>query len=452
MNGLTSGREKSERTLTLVLMIVVVGLLNADQNLINSTLGAIEQEFRVTDADIGLMSGLFTILGAVVSLFIGYLSDKWNRKMLFVYSVLLSEIPCFLTAFSANYAQFFIFRIFTGFGVGASFPVIFSFIGDLYGEKERAGAVAWMTTVMGLGQIVGQLVSGYVGPATGWRMPFIIVSVPTLIVLLVFFLVVKEPRRGAAEEGVNSLVAQGYLYPKSIRIRDYLRLFRVRTNLFLFLQGILGTIPWGAIPLFIVKFLNENKGLSIEAATTAFLLFGAGNVAGTILGGLAGGPLLKKKPALLPQFCAVTTFVGAGITLFMFIGLPQGSLLWTLVLGFLAAFFASMTGPNMRTMLLDTNVPENRGAIFSIFNLTDSVGTGIGKYVAGLLSATFGLAAAMSTSAAFWIPCGILLLVAALVFAGDIKELQRKMAEVAREMKAGAGKREARASREAKKA
>lgn len=425
---------QGHRTLTLVLMIVVVGLLNADQNLINSTLGVIEREFRVSDADIGLMSGLFTILGAVVSLLVGYLSDKWNRKMLFVYSVLLSEIPCFLTAFSANYTQFFIYRILTGFGVGASFPVIFSLIGDLYGERERAGAVAWMTTVMGLGQILGQVVSGYMGPSTGWRLPFIIVSVPTLLVLLAFFLVVREPSRGAAEQGIDSLVAQGYLYPRSIRFRDYLRLFSIRTNLFLFIQGILGTIPWGAIPLFIVKFLNENKGLSIEAATTAFLLFGAGNVAGTILGGLAGGPLMKRRPALLPQFCAVTTFVGAGITLYMFIGLPGGSLLWTLILGFLAAFFASMTGPNMRTMLLDTNVPENRGAIFSVFNLTDSVGTGIGKYVAGLLSASFGLAAAMSTSAAFWIPCGIFLLIAAAVFGPDIKELQRKMTEVAREM------------------
>jgi predicted MFS family arabinose efflux permease len=427
---------KSDRTWTLVLMIAVVGLLNADQNLINSTLGAIEQEFRVTDADIGLMSGLFTILGAVVSLLVGYLSDKWNRKMLFVYSVLLSEIPCLLTAFSSNYGQFFFFRILTGFGVGASFPVIFSFIGDLYGEKERAGAVAWMTTVMGIGQIAGQLVSGYVGPATGWRMPFIIVSVPTLLFLLLFFLLVKEPRRGAAEEGVNSLVAQGLLYPRSIKIRDYLQLFKVRTNLYLFIQGILGTVPWGAIPLFIVKFLNENKGLSIEAATTAFLLFGVGNVAGTILGGLAGGPLMKKRPALLPQFCAVTTFIGAGFTLYLFVGLPQGSILWTLILGFLAAFFASMTGPNMRTMLLDTNVPENRGAIFSIFNLTDSVGTGIGKYVAGLLSVGFGLTAAISTSAAFWIPCGALLWVAAMVFAGDIKALHARMQEVAREMKA----------------
>ena len=38
--------------------------------------------------------------------------------------------------------------------------------------------------------------------------------------------------------------------------------------------------PGARFPLFIVKFLNENKSLSIEAATTAFLLFGVGQRGG----------------------------------------------------------------------------------------------------------------------------------------------------------------------------
>jgi predicted MFS family arabinose efflux permease len=417
-------------------MIVVVGLLNADQNLINSTLGMIEAEFRVNDADIGLMSGLFTFVGAAISLIVGYLSDKSSRKKLFVSSVLISEIPCLLTAFSQNYGQFFAFRILTGIGVGASFPVIFSMLGDLYQEKERAAAVAWMTTVMGIGQILGQVVSGYLGPVVGWRLPFVIVSVPTLLCLILFQLSVKEPKRGAAEDGVDSLVDAGYLYPRTIKASDYLRLFKNRTNLLLFIQGILGTVPWGAIPLFIVKFLNENKDLSIEAATTAFLLFGVGVTVGTILGGLAGGRLFKKNPALLPQFCAATTVLGAGLVIYMFTALPRGEILLTLLLGFSAAFFVSMTGPNMRTMLLDTNVPENRGAIFSIFNLTDSVGTGIGKYFAGLLSVSVGLGAAITTSAAFWFPCAIILWAASFFFRRDINALHDAMGKIASDMKA----------------
>jgi predicted MFS family arabinose efflux permease len=432
---------KSQRKRALVLMIVVVGLLNADQNLINPTLGLIEMEFGISDADIGLMSGLFTILGAVVSLFVGYLSDKGNRKMLFVGSVLLSEVPCLLTAFSASYTQFFTCRILTGFGLGASFPVVFSFIGDLYGEQERPQAVAWMTTSMGVGLILGQLVGGYAGPALGWRAPFVMVSVPTLASVAAFFLLVKEPRRGAAEASVDSLVAQGYLYPRSITFADYRKLFRNRTNLLLFLQGLLGTVPCGAIPLFIVKFLNENRSLSVTQATTAFLLFGIGHVAGTILGGYAGGRLFKRKPALLPRFCSATTFLGAACTLYLLVGFPKGSLLWTSILALCAAFFIPMTGANMRTMLLDTNVPENRGAIFSLFNLTDSVGAGMGKYAGGMLSVALGLSAALSVSVAFWIPCAALLWGASFFFTRDVVTLRARMKALAVAMqRAGKGR------------
>lgn len=424
-------RYHADHRLTLILMILIVGLLNADQNIINATLGPIEKEFHVDDAAIGLMSGLFTLLGAVVSLIWGYWSDKSNRKNLFTISVLIGQIPCLLTAFASNYQQFFILRILTGIGVGASFPTIFSMLGDLYSEKERAVAVTWMTTVMGIGQIAGELLGGYLSPAFGWRLPFILVAVPNLIILAVFYLLVAEPGRGEREEAFEELIDAGFVYPKTIKIGDYLNLVKVRTNIYLFIQGILGTIPWGAIPLFLIKFLNENKGLSIAAATTTFLLFGIGNVAGTIGGGIIGGKLLKKNPSHLPHFCAVTTAFGALASLALFILVPPGNLEMTLTLGFIASFLVSITGPNVRTMLLDTNLPENRGAIFSIFNLTDSVGTGIGKYMAGLLSVGYGLNTAINLSAAVWFPCAVFLSFCAAALPRDIRSLHQKLAAVA---------------------
>lgn len=418
----------------LILMILVAALLNADQNVMNATLTAIENEFHVNDADIGLMSGLFTILGAVISLVFGYFADKSSRKMLFTTSVLLGQIPCLLTAFSANYTQFFFLRILTGLGVGASFPIIFSMLGDLYDEKKRATATALMTTAIGVGQIIGMLLGGYVGAAYGWRLPFILASAPNILVLLIFFFLVSEPQRGAAEDSVNKLVEEGYLYPKKIRMSDYIALVKIKTNVYLFIQGILGTVPWGAIPLFIIKFFNENKGLSIGQATTVFLLFGVGYTIGILIGGLFGGQLFKKNPKYLPQFCSVTTIAGAIIVLCMFTLIPSGSLIYALICGFTGSFFVSMTGPNMRAMLLDTNVPENRGAIFSIFNLTDSAGTGIGKFFAGILSVSLGLGNAMAISAAFWIPCAIVLWLASFIFMKDIDSLHSKMKSVAKEM------------------
>ena len=241
---------KTRRTLALVLMIIIVCFLNADQNVMNSTLVLIEKEFAVNDAAIGLMSGLFTIVGAVLSIIWGYLTDKKNRKLLFIYSILLGQIPCFLTAFVQNYPQFFILRILTGIGVGVSFPTIFSLIGDMYGEKERASAVTWMVTVIGLGQIIGQMLGGYLGPSMGWRFPFIVSALPGLIALPFFFFFVSEPMRGATEESLKDLIDGGYVYSRTMKLSDYGALVKVKTNLYLFVQGIVGTIPWGAIPLF----------------------------------------------------------------------------------------------------------------------------------------------------------------------------------------------------------
>lgn len=426
---------KNNRTLALVLMIIIVGFLNADQNVMNSTLVLIEKEFAVNDAAIGLMSGLFTILGAVVSIVWGYLTDKRNRKLLFVYSILLGQIPCLLTAFVQNYPQFFILRILTGIGVGVSFPTIFSLIGDMYGEKERASAVTWMVTVIGMGQIIGQLLGGYLGPALGWRFPFIVSALPGLIVLPFFYFFVSEPKRGATEESLKALIDGGYVYSRTIKLSDYVQLVKVRTNLYLFVQGLVGTIPWGAIPLFLVKFLSESRGFSIQEATTVFLFFGIGTTLGTIFGGLAGGALFKRKPSWLPLLCAITTFAGAFMAMLIFI-LPLGKdLLLTLAFGLVASFIASVTNPNVKTMLLDVNVPENRGSIFSIFNLTDSVGTGFGKFIGGILSVALGTGAALSISSAMWIPCAVLLLVISYIFSGDIRRMQQKLQAAASQMK-----------------
>jgi Arabinose efflux permease len=426
---------RNNKTLALLLMLIVVGLLNADQNIINSMLVPIETEFHVNDAAIGFMSGLFTLVGAAISLIWGYLSDKSNRKNLFTFTVLIGQIPCLLTAFVTNYTQFFWLRILTGIGVGASFPVVFSMLGDLYDEKQRTMAVTWMTTVMGVGQILGQLFGGYLGPVYGWRFPFLLTSIPNLLILVLFYIMVAEPKRGAGEAELSQIIAEGQLYNKTIKFSDYLSLIKVKTNVYLFLQGIAGTIPWGAIPLFLVKFLTEAKSLTIEQATTIFLLFAVGNVLGTVLGGAFGGRLFRKKSSYLPQFCAVTTLIGTAGTFYLFLFLPAGQLIWTGLLGFAASFFVSMTGPNMRTMLLDTNVPENRGAIFSIFNLTDSVGTGIGKFVAGMLSVMFGLNSAICISAAFWVPCAVLLWIVAAIFPLDILNMHQKMNKIAVELK-----------------
>jgi low affinity Fe/Cu permease len=90
-------------------------------------------------------------------------------------------------------------------------------------------------------------------------------------------------------------------------------------------------------------------------------------------------------------------------------------------------------------MLLDVNVPENRGSIFSIFNLTDSVGTGFGKMIGGVLSVAVSTGVALSISAATWVPCAVLLFLIAGFFSTDIARMQAKLQTAAGQMRSPSG-------------
>lgn len=426
------------KVLTLWLLLLMMVLLNADQMVIAPNITEVQEEFGITTREIGLIQGTFTVVGALISLFWGYMSDRFSRRRLMLFSVLVGEIPCFLSAFVQTYPQLFLTRALTGIGVGALFPLVFSYAGDSFQEKERAKVNAFLSTAISLGAIVGMVVAGFTGGTLGWRLPFIIVSVPNVFLVLLFYAVSEEPKRGASEVAVGDLVEQGYTYTAKVRLSDYKNIFRIRTNLVLFIQGILGTIPWGAIPYFLVSFLETSKGLTKESATLVFIFFGVGNVLGIFFGGLVGGWLYKKKPAYMPLFSSITTAAGT-FTALAALNFPPvtgpGSFAILSGLGALAAATASMTGPNIKTMVMNSNEPENRGRIFSVFNLTDSLGVGFGQFFAGVVAAGIGsVGAALNISALFWLPCSAILLVAVKSLPQDRRRLMKKMTRRAESM------------------
>ncbi|AMW33047.1 MFS transporter [Fervidobacterium islandicum] len=429
---------KDRKKISLFLFLLLV-VLNADQMVMSPVIGMIEKEFNITDSHIGLIGGVFSIVGALISLIWGYLTDKYSRKWLLIGSILVGEVPCLLTAISGSYGELFFWRVLTGIGIGASFPISYSLVGDLYGHRERGKIVSVLGLASTVGSIVGMLVAGYTANIFGWRIPFILVSAPNLLLIPLIINVLQEPKRGASEEGFSETQAD---YSYTIKLSDYTQLVKIKTNLLLFLQGIAGTIPWGAIPYFMIEFFRREKSMDLNQATTMFLLFALGSIAGNIAGGFIGEKIYRRSKKLVPLVSAITTILGVFLTVSVFrysyTSNTSNGLIGFLtfgMLGFIAAAMDSYTGPNVKMMLLNVNEPKDRGRIFSIFNLTDSVGTGIGRFVGGSLSVTLGtLGAALEITAYFWLVCGFLLMLSAWYFEVEVEALNKKMRELAMEM------------------
>ncbi len=444
MNDPDSGAEKLTRKerWAVALLALMALFLYADQNLMAPNLTAIARDLGLDaigrDVKLGGQISLaFWVVGGVVALSIGYLADIRSRKRLLVGVILLGEIPCLLTGFVHSFPQLLVLRALTGIGIGGALPLTFSLLGDFFPAERRAAASAYLGLAMGLGIASGQLLAGFLGPRYGWRLPFVLVALPNFVLAALFAWRVNEPPRGRREEALQDLLAHGLAYTATMNRRELRRLFRVPTNVLAFVQGIFGTVPWGVFYIYLNDFYAQEKGYSVEQATLIVMVIGAAAILGGWLGGLAGNALYNRRPAYLPLFCGAATLAGVVPTALLINYAPaplNPSLLPPMLFGVFSGFLVAVTGPNIRAILLNVNVPEARGTIFSFFNLSDDLGKGLGPFVISGLILLFGRVAAFNVANWFWLICGAILLYIARTFPRDEQRMQMRLQQTVRGM------------------
>jgi len=207
---------QEERRWTITLYSLATVLLFADQNLLAPNLSAIADEFGFDDVERDAKLGgeialAFFFMGAVASFIVGFLTDyikATNRSSLFAVTIFIGEGGCFMTYFTRTYGQLFWCRAMTGFSVGGSTPLIYSVLGDLYAAHERSSVSAIVGMGTGIGIGAGQFVSGFLGPAFGWRVPFLVIAIPAMAVATALMHTVRDPPRGA-KESTSSLDHDG---------------------------------------------------------------------------------------------------------------------------------------------------------------------------------------------------------------------------------------------------
>ena len=390
-----------------------IGLISffmfADQNLMGPNLTLIAEDFGMTDVKDQYLGGLiplvFWILGGSVALLIGYCTDLMSRKYLFALIVFIGEIPCLLSGFADTYTEFFIMRVLTGIGIGGIIPLTYSLLGDLYSANERIKVVTLIGLASGMGIGIGQLAAGMMGDSFGWRIPFILFAVPNFFLGTVFLLTVKEPRRGQMDQNVKSFRISDF--------KDFLSLFKIKTNLLVFLQGIFGTIPWGVFSIFIIDYFVVNKGYLRPTATLVITLVGGMALISSLIGGFVGNKLYKKNPKYLPLFCGMSTILGVVPTAFLINAPMRTNQNETMLIVYAACtgLLIAMTAPNMKAILMNVNSPFSRGTVFSLYNFADDLGRGFGPFIIGnILIFYLGRNMAFNIANAFWFICGCLIL------------------------------------------
>ena len=58
-----------------------------------------------------------------------------------------------------------------------------------------------------------------------------------------------------------------FVYSERITWAQSIAVLKVRTNLFVFIQGLPGCFPWGVLLTYLTDYLAQNKGMTVQRAT-----------------------------------------------------------------------------------------------------------------------------------------------------------------------------------------
>ena len=441
---------------TFYLLMLGMTFVYADSNLIAPNLTQMAREFKFDnqrrDEKLGgEIAFAFFLLGVPACVLIGILADKYSRVKLFAFAIFLGQGPNLFISVVKTYEQLLAIRALTGIAVGGALPLVFSLIGDLFPAHRRSHVSALVGVCMSFGVGMGQGIAGYVGSEYGWRTPFVVVAVPGVIVGFLFLASVKEPKRGImdgnsyssddlvgvaasagggthssshgtisgggdGDGGQNNKEASAWEQIKTGAQTSWISIkwvLAVPTNKFALLQGIPGCVPWSVINAFMNDYLATNKGLSVPHATSIMLGFSLGGFLGMVFGGILGQKAYNESPRTFCNSMAIMVVLG---------GLPWLYLVSTdnyndsflnmashITIAGIAGVLCTYTGVNVRAMVIHVNPPDQRGAAFSLFNLTDDLGRGFGPAIVAQLVGLFGREKAFMFSFSSWGVCAILL-------------------------------------------
>jgi MFS family permease len=397
---------KRPSTYPYVLFCTIILFLNADNNLIAPNLTQIAREFNLTNIERdkiigGDLSFAFFSVGCITTLFVGYYADKVNRVNLFVAMVMLGEFACLMTIAVTSLAGLFVTRTLTGVSIGASIPLIFSLMGDYYPAEERARAVAFLSVMTAIGILSGQLIASTIGDAYGWRVPFVIVAIPTLVIAPIIKCTVKEPKLGAQEMLIQQAASkqngevQEEFYTEKINLQKLKMLGKNKTFWLSMVQAIPGCIPFGVVFTFLQDFLVQDLGplapggITVPESSTAVLAFGVGSAIGMIVSGFLADHLWKLRYEYVPMQMATTVFLGA-FPFYLIVNGPPMAIGGYAGIMFPAGLVSAMGGIALKSMLLNIVLPETRGSCFAMLNLFNDLGTSLGPVWASLLIESTG--------------------------------------------------------------
>lgn len=214
------------RGFVLLLLTLVYTLNFIDRSLLSVIAQPVINAFNLSDSEYGFLNGPpFAIFYALMGIPIAMAADRYNRVAIIALCIAIWSVMAALCGLATSFAFLLVARVGVAIGEAGGTPPANSLIGDYFKASSRANALG----IYAMGVTIGAALSNaFGGPIAtdlngmnveawlaahnlaallpidwsaveGWRIAFVVIGAPGLLVALMVLLFVKEPPRGFSD-------------------------------------------------------------------------------------------------------------------------------------------------------------------------------------------------------------------------------------------------------------
>ncbi len=142
-------------------------------------------EFKLSSSSVGLLLATPVLLGSIVRVPIGVLTDKFGGRRVFSILLLFGFFPMFIASFAHSYGFLLICGFFFGL-VGTSFAIGIPQVSQWY-PKEKQGLALGIYGVGNIGSALATFGAPILVESIGWHKVFMVYSIPLLFMAVIYW-------------------------------------------------------------------------------------------------------------------------------------------------------------------------------------------------------------------------------------------------------------------------
>lgn len=372
----------ARRNYVLVVLTLVYTFNFIDRQLLSILQEAIKLDLSLSDAQLGLLTGFaFAMFYVTAGIPIARLADRSNRRNIVAVSVGLWSFMTAISGFVQNYLQLLLARVGVGVGEAGGSPPSHSIVSDIFPKKQRASALAFYSTGVNLGILFGFLFGGWLNEFFGWRVAFMVVGVPGIMLAILVRTTVREPVRGLVENKQAS--------DKQVPFKDVITLLWQRKTFrhMALACGLNAFAGYGTVNWLASFFIRTHEMSTGELGTWLALSTGLFGAIGVLIGGILGDKLGGRDKRWYTWIPGLATIM---VVPFMIIVLLTDNQYVALVCVFIPGTLQNVyLGNSIATTHNLVGLRWRSTASAILFFILNVIGLGMGPFAVGLLSDFF---------------------------------------------------------------